>query len=181
MKKLYLSLFSLATFLSFNTNAITTNNNKLNDENYKSEFGAIEYRLLGPFRGGRSAAVTGVPNKPNLYYFGATGGGVWKTEDGGEKWENISDGFFGGSIGAVTVAKSDPNVIYVGGGEKTVRGNVSSGYGIWKSLDAGKTWNFSGLKNSRHIPRISVDPNNHDIVYAGVLGNIYKPSNDRGL
>jgi photosystem II stability/assembly factor-like uncharacterized protein len=122
-----------------------------------------------------------VPNKPNLYYFGATGGGVWKTQDGGNKWENISDGFFGGSIGSVSVAKSDPNVIYVGGGEKTVRGNVSSGYGVWKSLDAGKTWKFSGLKNSRHIPRISIDPNNHDIVYAGVLGNIYKPSDERGL
>ena len=122
-----------------------------------------------------------MPNKPNLYYFGATGGGVWKTQDGGNKWENISDGFFGGSIGSVSVAKSDPNVIYVGGGEKTVRGNVSSGYGVWKSLDAGKTWKFSGLKNSRHIPRISIDPNNHDIVYAGVLGNIYKSSDERGL
>ncbi|MDC1180350.1 glycosyl hydrolase [Flavobacteriaceae bacterium] len=150
-------------------------------DKHESEFGALEYRLIGPFRGGRSAAVTGVPNKPNLYYFGATGGGVWKTQDGGNKWENISDGFFGGSIGSVSVAKSDPNVIYVGGGEKTVRGNVSSGYGVWKSLDAGKTWKFSGLKNSRHIPRISIDPNNHDIVYAGVLGNIYKPSDERGL
>ena len=110
-------------------------------------YDALEYRLVGPFRGGRSAAVTGVPNKPNLYYFGATGGGIWKTTDGGRTWGSISDGFFGGSIGAITVAKSDPNVIYVGGGEKTVRGNVSSGYGIWKSVDAGKTWKQSGLKN----------------------------------
>ncbi len=147
----------------------------------ESQFSALEYRLLGPFRGGRSAAVTGVPNQPNLYYFGATGGGVWKTTDGGRSWENMSDGFFGGSIGAITVAKSDPNVIYVGGGEKTVRGNVSSGYGVWKSVDAGKTWKESGLKNSRHVPRIVVDPTNHDVVFAGVLGNIYKPTADRGV
>ncbi len=147
----------------------------------ESQYDALEYRLVGPFRGGRSAAVTGVPNQPNLYYFGSTGGGIWKTLDGGRSWDNISDGFFGGSIGAITVAKSDPNVIYVGGGEKTVRGNVSSGYGIWKSEDAGKTWTSSGLKNSRHVPRIAVDPTDHNIVYAGVLGNIYKPTQDRGV
>ncbi len=147
----------------------------------ESQYDALEYRLLGPFRGGRSAAVTGVPNKPNLYYFGSTGGGIWKTLDGGRSWENISDGFFGGSIGAITVSKSDPNVMYVGGGEKTVRGNVSSGYGIWKSVDAGKTWTSAGLKNSRHVPRIAVDPTDHNVVYAGVLGNIYKPTQERGI
>ncbi len=181
MNKLYLFFIISSTFIFFSLNANAVNKSNIDFDKHESEFGALEYRLIGPFRGGRSAAVTGVPNKPNLYYFGATGGGVWKTQDGGNKWENISDGFFGGSIGSVSVAKSDPNVIYVGGGEKTVRGNVSSGYGVWKSLDAGKTWKFSGLKNSRHIPRISIDPNNHDIVYAGVLGNIYKPSDERGL
>ena len=181
MKKLYLFFIISSTFIFFSLNANTVKKSSIDIDKHESEFGALEYRLIGPFRGGRSAAVTGVPNKPNVYYFGATGGGVWKTQDGGNKWENISDGFFGGSIGSVSVAKSDPNVIYVGGGEKTVRGNVSSGYGVWKSLDAGKTWKFSGLKNSRHIPRISIDPNNHDIVYAGVLGNIYKPSDERGL
>jgi photosystem II stability/assembly factor-like uncharacterized protein len=147
----------------------------------ETQYDALEYRLLGPFRGGRSAAVTGVPNKPNLYYFGAAGGGIWKTLDGGRTWNNISDGFFGGSIGAITVSKSDPNVLYVGGGEKTVRGNVSSGYGIWKSVDAGKTWTSAGLKNSRHVPRIAVDPTDHNVVYAGVLGNIYKPTQERGV
>ena len=181
MNKLYLFFIISSTFIFFSLNANTVKKSSIDIDKHESEFGALEYRLIGPFRGGRSAAVTGVPNKPNLYYFGATGGGVWKTQDGGNKWENISDGFFGGSIGSVSVAKSDSNVIYVGGGEKTVRGNVSSGYGVWKSLDAGKTWKFSGLKNSRHIPRISIDPNNHDIVYAGVLGNIYKPSDERGL
>lgn len=141
----------------------------------------LEYRLIGPFRGGRSAAVTGVPGKPNLFYFGATGGGVWKTEDGGRTWESISDGFFGGSIGSVEVAPSDHNVIYVGGGEKTVRGNVSSGYGIWKTEDAGKTWKSMGMENARHIPRIAVHPTDYNTVYAAVLGNIYKPTQDRGV
>lgn len=144
-------------------------------------YSSLEYRLIGPFRGGRSAAVTGVPGEPNLFYFGATGGGVWKTTDGGRTWANISDGFFGGSIGAVEVAQSDPNVIYVGGGEKTLRGNVSSGYGMWKTEDAGRTWISAGLKESRHIPRIRIHPKDHNIVYAAVLGNIYKPSEDRGI
>ena len=144
-------------------------------------YDALEYRLVGPFRGGRSAAVTGVPGKPNLYYFGAAGGGVWETKNGGRSWKNISDGYFGGSIGAIEVAQSDANVIYVGGGEKTVRGNVSSGYGIWKSENAGKTWTQAGLKNSRHVPRIVVHPTDYNTVYAAVMGNIYKPTQERGI
>ena len=150
---------------------------RYNQELYSS----LQYRLIGPFRGGRSAAVTGVPGQENLYYMGTTGGGVWKSSDAGQHWDNISDGFFGGSIGAVSVAPSDHNVIYVGGGEGTVRGNVSSGYGVFKSIDAGKTWTHMGLANSRHIPRIRVNPTNADIVYAAVLGNIYKANDDRGV
>lgn len=142
---------------------------------------SLSYRPIGPFRGGRSAACTGVPGKPNLFYFGATGGGVWRTTDAGTTWENISDGFFGGSIGAVAVAESDPNVIYVGGGEKTVRGNVSHGSGMWKSTDAGATWKPIGLADSHHIPRIRIHPKNPDLVYVAVLGRLYGPSEQRGV
>ena len=147
----------------------------------KKYYESLEYRLLGPFRGGRSAAVTGVPGKPDLYYFGATGGGVWQTENGGETWESISDGFFGGSIGSVVVAPSDHNVMYVGGGESTVRGNVSSGNGVWKSEDAGKSWKHMGLPKSRHIPRMVVHPEDYNTVYAAVMGNLYKPTEERGV
>lgn len=141
----------------------------------------LEYRCIGPFRGGRSAAVTGVEGKPMLFYMGTTGGGVWRTENGGTTWENISDGYFGGSIGAVEVSKSHNNVIYVGGGEVTVRGNVSPGTGMYKSIDGGRSWTQIGLKNSRHIPRVRVHPTNPDIVYAAVLGDLFKDSDERGV
>lgn len=144
-------------------------------------YNALEWRNVGPFRGGRSAAVTGVPGKPNLFYFGSTGGGVWRSKDGGQTWENISDGSFGGSIGAVAVSEYDNNVIYVGGGEKTVRGNVSYGYGMWRSVDAGKTWTSIGLDNSRHISRVRIHPRNPDLVYAAVMGDLYKSSEERGI
>ena len=177
------SIFVLAVLLI--PNASNAQRKKKSDQvsvAYPEElYSSLDYRLVGPFRGGRSAAVAGVPNQPNLFYFGATGGGVWKTLDGGLTWSNISDGYFGGSIGAVEVAQSDPNVIYVGGGEKTLRGNVSSGYGVWKTEDAGKTWTNAGLPNSRHIPRIRVHPTDYNTVYAAVLGNIYKPTKDRGI
>ncbi len=144
-------------------------------------YNALEWRSIGPYRGGRSAAVTGVSGKPNLFYFGSTGGGVWKTTDAGNTWANISDGFFGGSIGSVAVSEWDNNVMYVGQGEATVRGNVSFGHGIWKTTDAGKTWAFVGLKNSNHIPRIRIHPKNPDLVYAAVLGDLFKSSEERGV
>ncbi len=141
----------------------------------------MQWRNIGPFRGGRSAAVTGVRGQRDLFYFGSTGGGVWETENGGQSWVNISDGYFGGSVGAVSVSEYDPNVIYVGGGEKTLRGNVSYGYGFWKSVDAGKTWKQTGLEDSRHISRIRIHPKDPDIVYAAVIGDIYKPDRTRGV
>ena len=147
----------------------------------ESLYSALKWRSIGPYRGGRSAAVTGVPGNPNLFYFGSTGGGVWRTKDGGSNWENISDGYFGGSIGAVAVSEYDNNLIYVGGGEKTVRGNVSYGYGIWKSMDAGKTWHSMGLDDSRHISRIRIHPKNPDLVYAAVMGNLFAPTRTRGI
>jgi photosystem II stability/assembly factor-like uncharacterized protein len=142
---------------------------------------AYGWRHVGPYRGGRSAAVTGIPGDRATYYFGSTGGGVWKTTDAGLTWKNVSDGFFGGSIGAVAVAESDPNVVYVGGGEKTVRGNVSHGDGVWKSTDAGRTWKHVGLGDSRHIPRLRVHPTNPDLAYAAVLGHLFGPNDMRGI
>lgn len=144
-------------------------------------FDALEWRLVGPFRGGRAGTVAGVADRPNLYYMGTAGGGVWKTEDGGNSWSCISDGYFGGSIGAVAVAESDPNVIYVGEGEQTLRGNVSSGHGLWRSTDAGKSWNFIGLDDSEHIGRIRVHPRNPDLVYVAAIGNLWKPNDMRGV
>lgn len=175
---LLLSLIVLGTF----TSSAQRKSKKGNTISYPEElYNSLEWRNIGPFRGGRSAAVTGVPGKPNLYYMGATGGGVWRTKDAGNTWDNISDGYFGGSIGAVAVSEWDNNVIYVGGGEVTVRGNVSYGYGMWKSVDAGKTWESIGLKNSRHIPRVRIHPKNPDIVYAAVMGDLYKPTEERGV
>jgi photosystem II stability/assembly factor-like uncharacterized protein len=144
-------------------------------------YAGMEWRSIGPYRGGRSAAVTGVAGKPTLFYMGSTGGGVWRTTDGGGTWENISDGFFGNSIGSIAVSEWDNNVIYVGGGEVTVRGNVSFGEGVYKSVDAGKTWSHIGLKDSKHVVRIRIHPKNPDLVYAAVLGDLFKSSEERGV
>lgn len=141
----------------------------------------IKWRELGPFRGGRSCTVTGVKGKPNLYYFGTVGGGVWRSEDAGQTWGNISDNYFGGTVGAIAVAESDPNVIFVGEGEQTLRNNVASGSGLWKSTDAGTTWKSIGLADSKHISRIRVHPKNPDLVYVAAMGNLWKPNEMRGI
>ncbi|UKN03256.1 glycosyl hydrolase [Paracrocinitomix mangrovi] len=151
------------------------------ETSYSQISNALEFRCIGPFRGGRSAAVTGVPGKPMTFYMGSTGGGVWKTENGGNSWKNISDGYFGGSIGSIAVSKSNNSVLYVGGGEVTVRGNVSYGYGMYKSVNGGRSWTHIGLEKSRHIPRICIDPFNPEIVYAAVLGDLYKSTEERGV
>ena len=132
----------------------------------------VKWRELGPFRGGRSCTVTGVKGKPNLYYFGAVGGGVWRSNDAGQTWRNISDNYFGGTIGAIAVAESDQNVIFVGEGEQTLRNNVAAGSGLWKSTDAGTTWKNIGLADSKHISRIRIHPKNPDLVYVAAMGNL---------
>lgn len=142
----------------------------------------IEWRSIGPYRGGRASSVTGVPGKPNTFYMGSTGGGVWKTDNGGRSWKNISDGYFGGSIGAVAVSESDSNVIYVGTGEQTVRGNVSSGFdGLWKSTDGGESWTNIGLKDAMHVGRIKIHPDNPNVVWVSVMGDLFKSSDTRGV
>jgi photosystem II stability/assembly factor-like uncharacterized protein len=138
---------------------------------------------VGPFRGGRSAAVTGVESQPGVYYFGGAIGGVWKTVNGGYSWQCVSDGqpFGTASIGDIAVSESDPNVVYVGTGEYDIRGNVSVGDGIYKSTDAGKTWKHIGLENTRQISRVRVSPKNPDLVYVAALGHVWGPNDERGI
>jgi len=146
-------------------------------------FKPLKYRSIGPFRGGRSVTATGVPGDPLTYYMGTTGGGVWKTKDAGQHWENISDGFFEtGSVGAVAVAPSNPNILYCGMGEHAPRGVMTSyGDGVYKSLDAGKTWKKMGLEATQHIARIRIDPTNPDIVYVAAQGALFAPNAERGI
>lgn len=148
-----------------------------------ARFQALEWRNIGPFRGGRVTAVAGHPDQQFTYYMGATGGGVWKSENGGISWENISDGYFNtGTIGAITVAESDPDVIYVGTGESPVRGvSTSHGDGVYKSVDGGKTWRHLGLEPTRHISKIAIHPDDPDIVYVGAQGSPWAATPDRGV
>lgn len=147
-----------------------------------SLWSGMRYRMIGPERGGRVTAVTGVPSEPYTFYFGSTGGGVWKTTDAGHNWENVSDKYFKvGSMGAVEVSQSDPNVIYAGTGSSKIRSNVSIGRGIYKSTDAGKTWSFAELGDVGQISTIRVHPTNPDIVYVAALGNPFVPSKERGV
>jgi photosystem II stability/assembly factor-like uncharacterized protein len=142
---------------------------------------ALKWREIGPFRGGRSVAVAGSSKRPYEYYFGTTGGGVFKTTDGGMTWSAITDKYFGGTIGAVEVSESNPDIVYVGTGEADIRGNVSHGDGVFKSTDAGKTWAYVGLADTRQIGRIRVDPKNPDIVYVAAIGHVWGPNAERGV
>jgi photosystem II stability/assembly factor-like uncharacterized protein len=144
-------------------------------------YDAMKWRLIGPFRGGRSVTVAGVPSQPYTYYFGAVSGGVWKTSDGGNSWDPLFDKQPISSIGAVAVADSDPNVIYAGSGEACIRGNISYGDGVYKSTDAGKTWTNVGLKDTRHIGAVIIHPTNPDIVFVAALGHAYGPNTERGI
>ncbi|SFR39490.1 Sortilin, neurotensin receptor 3 [Robiginitalea myxolifaciens] len=179
-----LSLFLLAACLLFplGESEAQSRKNRATTLKYDADlYSGMEWRLVGPFRGGRAGTVSGVIGNPNLYYMGTAGGGVWKTEDAGGTWSCISDGYYGGSIGAVAVADSDPNILYVGEGEQTLRGNVSSGHGMWRSDDAGKSWKSIGLKDSEHIARIRIHPENPDLVYVAAIGNLWKPNEMRGV
>lgn len=146
-------------------------------------FEPLKYRNIGPFRGGRSVSATGVVGDPMTYYMGTTGGGLWKTSDAGQRWENISDGFFQmGSVGAIAVSKSNPNILYCGMGEHAPRGVMTSyGDGVYKSTDAGKTWKKIGLEATQHISRIVIHPSNPDIVYVAAQGALYGPTKERGI
>lgn len=173
----------LIIFLFFLVDIKAQRKNKSISQSINYEIPNLNWRSIGPYRGGRASSVTGVSNSDNTYYFGATGGGIWKTTDSGQNWRNISDGFFGGSIGAISASESDPNILYVGTGEKTVRGNVSPGYGgFWKSDDAGETWKKMNLDIDQvQVGRIAIHPKNPDIVYIAIIGDLFKDSNKRGV
>jgi len=171
MKRLSLLLFVMA--IGFSASA----------QNLDSVFKYVKFRNIGPFRGGRSVCASGVVSDPLTYYMGTTGGGLWKTEDAGVTWSNISDGYFKtGSVGAVAVSESDPNIVYVGMGEHAPRGVMTSyGDGVYKSYDAGKTWRKMGLEKTLQISRIVIHPKNPEIVYVAAQGAINGPTQDRGI
>jgi len=144
-------------------------------------FRELRWRSVGPYRGGRTKAAAGVPGKPGLFYVGAVNGGVWRTDDYGRTWTPIFDGQPTGSIGAIAVAPSNPDVIYVGSGEGLQRPDLSTGDGVYKSTDGGKTWRHLGLRDAQQIPQIAVDPRDPDRLFVAVLGHPYGPSEERGV
>ena len=152
-------------------------------EEAKGPWHGLTWRLIGPFRGGRVLAVSGVVGDQHTYYFGGTGGGVWKSTDGGLTWRPLTDKVkdMAPSIGAIAVAPSDPNVIYAGTGEACIRGDIINGNGIYKSVDAGKTWTYSGLKETQTVGRIAVNPKNPDIAYVAALGHVFGANTERGI
>ncbi|MEJ2007212.1 MAG: hypothetical protein P8Z30_03495 [Acidobacteriota bacterium] len=149
---------------------------------YGPEFySGMRWRLIGPFRAGRALTACGVPKKPDVFYFGAVDGGVWKTENAGLTWSPIFDHEPIASIGAMAVAPSDPNVIYVGSGEADMRSDISYGNGMYKSTDGGRTWRHIGLDETQQIGRVIVDPHNPNIVFVAALGHAYGPNTERGV
>ncbi|KPK93233.1 glycosyl hydrolase, partial [bacterium SM23_31] len=145
-------------------------------------FEGLEYRCIGPSRGGRVTAVAGIASQPSTFYMGSTGGGVWKTTDYGQSWVNVSDGYFEtGSIGAIRVAGSNPEIIYVGTGSDGIRSNVITGRGVYKSTDAGRSWTFAGLRGVGQIGAVEIHPDNPGLVYVAAIGYAFGPNPDRGV
>ena len=191
MKHRFLPIFALASLLLFTGSLMAQRSGKkkqTNEKSTESEFSAdhfagLKWRNIGPFRGGRAVAGSGVPGNSQTYYFGSVGGGLWKTKDAGLNWSNISDGFFNSaSVGAIAVSYSDPNILYVCMGEHSIRGVMTSqGDGVYKSTDAGKTWKNVGLKKSRTIAAIRIHPDNPEHIYVAVQGTQWSDSEDRGV
>jgi photosystem II stability/assembly factor-like uncharacterized protein len=172
MKKIVI----IVTFLSFNIMMSSQ------DFSFGENFSELQYRMTGPYRGGRVTAVAGIESQPSVFYMGATGGGVWKTINYGISWQNVSDGFFHtGSIGSISVSQSDPDIVYVGTGSDGIRSNVIIGKGMYRSDDAGKTWKFAGLREAGQIGAVVIHPENPDICYAAAIGNPFGPNPERGV
>src|SRR4029453_10807869 len=146
-----------------------------------SAFAALKWREVGPYRGGRSVAVAGSAQRPLEYWMGTTGGGVFKTTDGGINWQPTTDKYFSGTIGAITVDPKNPDIVWVGGGETCIRGNVSHGDGVWMTKDAGKTWSYMGLKETEQIGAVAIDPRSSDVIYVAALGPVFTANEHRGL
>ena len=187
-KNNYLNLLSFLVVLSlcFSANAqrkAKKGKNPTQKNTFAKNFQAMRWRNIGPFRGGRSVTATGVKQYPQMYYMGSTGGGVWKTEDAGITWKNVSDKYFKtGSVGAIAVSESDPNVVYVGMGEHAVRGVMTSaGDGVYKSEDGGRTWKHLGLAKTRHISAIRIHPDNPEVVYVAAQGAVHGATQERGI
>ncbi len=151
------------------------------EKNEDPTFKGMKYRIVGPFRGGRSLTASGIPGDPTTYYFGATGGGVWKSTDGALTWTSVFDKEGTSAIGSLAVSPSDPNIVYVGTGEACLRGNISHGDGVYKTLDGGKTWKNTGLRDSRAIGKVIVNPKNPDIAFVAALGHPFGPNSERGI
>ena len=183
MKKTFFLFFLLlATFWGPAFSQLKSGNSSSTPQVDSLLFNGLHWRNIGPWRGGRSLAVSGVIDQPNVYYFGAVGGGVWKSDDYGQSWNCISDStFHSSSVGAISVAPGDPNILYVGMGEPEMRGNISFGDGIYKSIDAGRTWKHIGLEKSFAIASILVHPTNPDLVYAACMGNVFGTNPERGV